>query len=369
MTKVLIVSHAYVVAVNQQKIEALARDKDLKITLLVPNFWKAPLRETPLEKTSDSNYEIISLETYFNGQNDKFLFPFWSLYKLISKVKPDIVHVEEEPWSFSLLEFSMLKKLLGFKLIFFTWENIMRGHNFLRRLVEGFNLNQADGAIAGNSEAKGILDSKGFRKSVIVLPQLGVDIEFFRKKKEKQKKFTVGFIGRLEEQKGIRALLQAIKQLDFSFKLLLIGSGPLKEEIDHFVKDNNLLEEVEVIQGVTHDKIPDYLAKLDVLVLPSITTSVWKEQFGHVLIEAMAGGVPVIGSSSGAIPELIGESGLIFEEGNPTDLVKKIQMLKNNEKLSKELSQKGELRVKDLYTQEKIAKETFRFYQQILGVG
>jgi len=80
---------------------------------------------------------------------------------------------------------------------------------------------------------------------------------------------------------------------------------------------------------------------MDVLVLPSKTMPTWKEQFGRVLIEAMACQVSVIGSSSGAIPEVIGKAGLVFKEGNAADLRAKIEQLKSSPKVRKELAQKG----------------------------
>ena len=161
-------------------------------------------------------------------------------------------------------------------------------------------------------------------------------------------------------------LLDAVKQLPFSYKLLLVGSGSLKEKIDFYIKENNLLDKVDLIQGVTHNRVLSYLNRMDLLVLPSLTTSVWKEQFGHVLIEAMASGVPVIGSDSGAIPEVIADAGLIFKEGEVALLIEKIKKIYENENLREELIKKGLARIKENYTQEKIAAETYRFYQKIL---
>lgn len=161
-------------------------------------------------------------------------------------------------------------------------------------------------------------------------------------------------------------LLDAVKQLPFSYKLLLVGSGLLKEKIDFYIKENNLLDKVELIQGVTHNQVPSYLSRMDLLVLPSLTTSVWKEQFGHVLVEAMVSSVPVIGSDSGAIPEVIGDAGLIFKEGNSNDLAKKIEQFFRNKNLREEMIKKGLEKVKENYTQEKIAAETYNFYQKIL---
>jgi len=366
MVRILISSHSYVVGLNQQKIEALSVIADLKISLVVPKSWKAPLRDTPLEKKTAKTYQIIPLNTRFNGNNDRYFFPFFSLFKIFWMVRPKIVHIEEEPWSVSLLEFSLLSRIFAAKTIFFTWENIERQHKFWYKLFEKINLKLASGAIVGNREAKDLLLKKGFQKPILVLPQLGVNLNSFKREKEKNEKFTIGFVGRFEEQKGVMVLLDAVKQLPFSYKLLLVGSGSLKEKIDFYIKENNLLDKVDLIQGVTHNRVLSYLNRMDLLVLPSLTTSVWKEQFGHVLIEAMASGVPVIGSDSGAIPEVIADAGLIFKEGEVALLIEKIKKIYENENLREELIKKGLARIKENYTQEKIAAETYRFYQKIL---
>jgi len=114
--------------------------------------------------------------------------------------------------------------------------------------------------------------------------------------------------------------------------------------------------------GIPHQDLSKYLSLMDVLVLPSKTMPTWKEQFGRVLIEAMACQVSVIGSSSGAIPEVIGKAGLVFKEGNAADLRAKIEQLKSSPKVRKELAQKGYRRVLDNYTFEKIAVATSHIY-------
>jgi glycosyltransferase involved in cell wall biosynthesis len=105
---------------------------------------------------------------------------------------------------------------------------------------------------------------------------------------------------------------------------------------------------------------------MDVLVLPSQTTPQWKEQFGHVLIEAMACEAPVIGSDSGEIPNVIGDAGLVFKESNADELKHQIQKLAANEALKLSLSQKGRQRALSMYTHERIAEEIFKIYRTIL---
>ncbi len=104
---------------------------------------------------------------------------------------------------------------------------------------------------------------------------------------------------------------------------------------------------------------------LDVLVLPSRTTSVWKEQFGRVLTEAMACKVPVVGSSSGAIPEVIGDAGLVYPEGDIRELAECLRLLMQSRELRGRLSERGYKRVKSLYTQDVIAEKTDALYRRI----
>ncbi len=112
--------------------------------------------------------------------------------------------------------------------------------------------------------------------------------------------------------------------------------------------------------------MPEYLNILDCLVLPSRTRENWKEQFGRVLIEAMACEVPVLGSSSGEIPNVIGEAGAVFPEGDSRQLGKILEDLMKNDIQRKELGKAGSQRVQNNYTQQKIAKDTFDVYSAIL---
>ena len=116
-------------------------------------------------------------------------------------------------------------------------------------------------------------------------------------------------------------------------RLLAVGRGP--EQVNG-----------EVVDGVKPEQVKDYLRQMNVLVLPSLTTPKWKEQFGRALIEAMACGVPVVGSNSGAIPETIGDAGLIVPEGDVAALRAAIIRLKDDAELRAELSRRGLERVK-----------------------
>jgi glycosyltransferase involved in cell wall biosynthesis len=112
--------------------------------------------------------------------------------------------------------------------------------------------------------------------------------------------------------------------------------------------------------------MPNLYAQADVLVLPSRGTPVWKEQYGRVLLEAMACKVPVIGSDSGAIPEVIGDAGMIFKEDDANSLAHCFQRIIGNTALQKDLGERGFKRVTSFFSQQEIARKTNEFYRRIM---
>src|SRR5258708_21269385 len=127
-------------------------------------------------------------------------------------------------------------------------------------------------------------------------------------------------MGRLVPEKGILNLCQALDGLrHLTWKLVIVGAGPLEDVLQKQWKPAFGERLVLLGPGARAD-LPDYLKCLDILVVPSVSTPQWKEQFGYILVEAMASGVGVIGSSSGAIPEVIGNAGLVVAEGDVSSL-------------------------------------------------
>ncbi|MGC8839818.1 MAG: glycosyltransferase, partial [Anaerolineae bacterium] len=167
--------------------------------------------------------------------------------------------------------------------------------------------------------------------------------------------FTIGYAGRLVEQKGLRVLVEALAGLGGEWRLMLCGTGPLKAELQAQLRSLGLAGRVRFQDHVPSEEMSRYLREMDVLVLPSLTRPNWKEQFGRVLIEAMACGVPVIGSDSGEIPHVIGDAGLIFPEGDARALRSLLARLQEEPALRRELAAKGRARVLAHYTQTRIA--------------
>jgi glycosyltransferase involved in cell wall biosynthesis len=176
----------------------------------------------------------------------------------------------------------------------------------------------------------------------------------------------MGYVGRLVEQKGLPLMIEALASLPENCRVVFIGNGPMKDELEAQAIRSGVAERVVFKSGVPTYQIPAEMQQLDVLVLPSLTRPNWKEQFGRVLAEAMLCETAVIGSSSGEIPHLIGDAGLVFQEGNMQELVACVRRLLDDPELGARLAVKGRERVLEYYTQEKIAKQTYEVYKEML---
>lgn len=389
--RILIISHAYVSKYHQEKIEALAKNTDLEIFLMVPEFGiEGGGRKIYLEKKYDPSYKIIPIKMYFSGKWNTYLIKGFRDY--IRKIKPDIIHLEEEYWTNVAWQVARVKEgSPKIKFVLFTWENIYHdwpgeGRNFYQKLrfsifnrIEKKVLRSVDAVIAGNREAVEVLRKKGFGGQVEVLPQFGLNERYFTKKDVEglkmelklEDEFIIGFIGRVNKEKGLEDLIRVGTKPYFTggakmdIKFLIIGDGGYKTEAQRLVRELELEQSVIFLPAVDFNRIVEYYNLMDIMVIPSRTTPQWKEQFGRTIIEAMSCGVPVIGSDSGAIPEVIGEGGLIFKEGNVDDLADKISNTINDGKFRSDLIQKGLRRVQENFTTTIIARRTYEIYNTL----
>jgi glycosyltransferase involved in cell wall biosynthesis len=280
-----------------------------------------------------------------------------------------------------------LNQLLGLKAknVFFTWWNLPYNLKFPVNLLEKYNLTHSHGIISGNQDGAEILRQRGYKGQIKVMPQLGVDESLFSATPQpglatklgiKPGDFVVGFVGRFVQEKGLLTLLDALVNLKDKFwKFLLLGRGPLQSELISKAAENNIQDRIILVESVSHDEVPNYINLMSTLVLPSetnynlknITSVGWKEQFGHVLIEAMACKVPVIGSNSGEIPYVIGDAGLIFPEGDTKALANCIVQLIEKPEFAKKLAEIGYQKAMTQYTNQALAKQQLEFYKQLVN--
>ncbi|MEL6604682.1 MAG: hormogonium polysaccharide biosynthesis glycosyltransferase HpsO [Cyanobacteria bacterium J06614_10] len=388
--KILVASHTYIVDLNCEKLRSLTQiDPQIEVTVVVPKVWNpggVQSKRIEPQPKEEGRFRVVPISNL--SQNNQSLLSFGAdIIPLLRDFQPDIIHVEQGAKSLGYGELITFNRLLRLKAknVFFTWWNLPYEVKFPISWLEAYNLKHTDGLIVGNQDGADILATHGYHGPVIVMPQLGVDESLFRPAQQpalaaqhgiSEGEFVVGFVGRFVEEKGLLTLFKALGKLTTPkpWKLLLLGRGPLKETLEQLAQAQGISDRIIWINSVPHADVPRYINLMDTLVLPSETTyqfktmssAGWKEQFGHVIIEAMACGVPVIGSDSGEIPHVIKSDGLVFPEGNVDALSEKITHLIEQPDQQKALGEKGYQRAMTEYTNRALAKRQIEFYETLL---
>jgi glycosyltransferase involved in cell wall biosynthesis len=278
-----------------------------------------------------------------------------------------VVHIDEEPYNLATSHALRLAQRSGAVATFFSWQNIERQYPPPFAQMERWVLNHVDHAIVGNQEAAEVWRHKGYAGPLDVIPQFGVDPEMFSPAEPhpEEQPFVIGYAGRLVEEKGLDLLIKAVALLPGKWVLRLLGDGPQREALREMAGVYNISGSVSIEPPIPSTEMPAFYHTLDALVLPSRTRPNWKEQFGRVLIEAMACGVPVIGARSGAIPEVIGPAGLLFDEGDAAALRDHLAELLADPTLREALATAGRQRVLKHFTQAQIATQTVDVYRRM----
>lgn len=360
--RITLISKALIVGAYQTKLEAIAAQPGVELAVVVPPFWREGGRIQRLEVAHTRGYRLITAPLVWNGSFHLHYYP--TLGRILRRTRPDICHIDEEPYNLATYLATVAACRMGAKPLFFTWQNLLRHYPWPFRAMEQYVYRQSRAAIAGNLEAVRVLRTKGYTGPVAVIPQFGVDPELFKPAPELHvETFTIGYAGRLVEQKGLMVLLAALALLPGEWRLEICGSGPLEQVLQAELNERGLGARVTFHQQLPSNKMPEFYNQLSVLVLPSLTRPNWKEQFGRVLIEAMACGVPVLGSTSGEIPHVIGAGGIVTPEGDAQALAIQLETLRSNADLRRKLGMAGRERVLAHYTQERIAKATVDIYR------
>ena len=289
----------------------------------------------------------------------------------IRGVQPDIIHAEEEPDSLAALQILTARRLLApnARLIMNTCQNVNRRKRPWVRWVLQRSLAAADAIVCRSVEAASLLRVFGYRKPAPVIPALTLDTGLYYKRQVPRlsEAFTVAFVGRLAPEKGLDTLVQATALLGPPSLLVLAGSGPCQPALAAQAREAGIGDSVRFVGELNFGQVADLLSAADVLVLPSRSTPVWKEQFGRVLIEAMGCELPIVGSDSGSIPGVLDGNGLIFPENDARALAAQLRRLRDSPELRRDLGRRGRECALHDHTPEKRARETMDFYRQLLG--
>jgi len=304
--------------------------------------------------------------------------------------QPDIIHVENEQSSWITCQALLYRRLFAprAKVVLFCWDNLRPEEQTLKtgafEYLSRINRQFVDFFICGNQAGKEILTERGIpAERIAVLPQYGVDPDLFYPYAPERRQscrrqfgvlpgqFAVGFVGRFVEEKGLLDLVEAIGVLrqvsQRAIVLVTAGQGELEDTVRLRCAERGV--SLIVLPSCKYNEIVEVMNALDVLALPSQSRPFWKEQFGRVLIEAMACGTPVIGSDSGEIPNVIGNAGLVFHKRDPGELLRCLSLCCENEPFRLDLRRRGLERVLNSFTNQTIADQTLRIYDLVNRPG
>ncbi len=282
------------------------------------------------------SYAIRPLPVRFNGRYHAYTYR--GLSRTLSALRPDLVHIDEEPFNPAGMQAQLLADRLGARTVFTVLQNLLRRYPPPFSLMEQYNYRRTAHIIACNAAAGEVVRAKGYRGALSQFSVYGVDPDLYlpAERGAPRDGVVIGYIGRLVLYKGLGLLIETLRELPENCRLRLLGAGPDE----------------------------DTLRQLDVLALPSLTRPNWAEQFGRVLIEAMACAVPVVGSSSGEIPNVIGSAGLVVPEGDVEAMRAALARLAADPDLREHYARAGRQRVLGHFTQEHAARRIASVYQQ-----
>jgi glycosyltransferase involved in cell wall biosynthesis len=261
----------------------------------------------------------------------------------VRSFEPDLVDVHEEPYFPAGAQGALAAG--GRPLVMQSCQNIPKRHPVPIRRLRDWVFTRVDGMYPCSGRAAEVLRGWGFGGNIEVVPY-GVEDELFEVRPTGER---IGFVGRLVPEKGLG------DALGFGERLLCVGRGPLEDEAR--------AAGAEVVTARSTDELAQQLERMAVVVIPSRTTPSWKEQFGRVAAEAMAAGVPVVAYASGALPEVIGDAGLLVSEGDRLALQRAVDWAQTR---SRELAERGRTRAWAEFRWETVARRMTRLYTDVL---
>lgn len=369
--RVLRIAHASLTPALRQRERAMVRFfPDIEMEVVTTTRWHEA--GVNVEALDDDLFPVIKARPLFSKHIQLFAYDPWPIISALRRHRPQLIDLNHEPYSIACAEVLTLCRWFAPRAVVTiqTCQNIFHQYPPPFSWFERRALKRASTASICSDTVRDVLIAKGFTKPVAVVP-FGVDVEAFTPRsiaRQVDEPPTIGFVGRMLPGKGLTMLGQALALLrSEKWKALVVGDGPERAEFENILRAHSLLDRVRITGAISFDQIPELYHQMDLLVVPTETTDRIREQFGRVIIEAMASGLPVIGSSCGAIPEVIAGAGLVFAEGDVADLANAIKRMSSDGALRERCAIQGRARVEENYSWEVIARKTYEFFRQTLA--
>ncbi|NKY09163.1 glycosyltransferase [Cellulomonas hominis] len=313
-------SHSAVVTAWRGRERAL-RARGHTVHLLSARRWEEGGRPVDLEPEPDE--DVLGIRTFGRAPN-LFLYDPRPVWRALGRPW-DVIDVHEEPCALATAEILLLRALRRVRTpyVLYTAQNIDKRYPVPFRWWERTALRGAAGVSACNAEAVAVLRRKGLAAPARVIG-LGVEASGAPSAPPSgapvgvATPVRVGYVGRfLAPHKGLDVLLDAVAAHP-RLRLDLAGAGPHEAALRARADRDPALRGRAAFRGhLAGESLAEFYRSVDVVAVPSVAAPGWLEQFGRVAVEAMAAGVPVVASRSGALPDVVGGAGLLVPPGDP----------------------------------------------------
>jgi glycosyltransferase involved in cell wall biosynthesis/GT2 family glycosyltransferase len=339
--RVLRISHSGVVDAWRERERAI-RSRGVDLQLLSAEVWNEGGVPVRLEPRSG---EPVEGARTLGSHPALFVYDPRPLWRALGR-SWDVLDIHEEPFALATAEILALRALRRQRAAYVLYS----AQNLEKRLPAPFRwlqrraLQNAGAVSVCNAAAGAIVERRGFPGRADVIP-LGVDTAAMGEGHQTStaahsSRHTVGYAGRLVAHKGVDVLLEAVAGMPGA-TLRVAGDGPMAGALRERAERPDLAGRVVFLGAVQNEELASFYASLDVLAVPSLTTATWVEQFGRVAVEGMAAGVPVVASDSGALPDVVGEAGLLVAPGDAMVLRAALKEVLDDTELAEELRRRG----------------------------
>jgi glycosyltransferase involved in cell wall biosynthesis len=285
------------------------------------------------------------------------------LKRALAEFRPDLVQLEEPPWSAVAATVVRAAQRLRFRVTLFSSDSLPHPLPLLARLRRDRVLRRAAGVIGGNRLAAALL-SGGGDIPTLVLPQTGVAPPLIADPATRPG-LAIGFVGRLVPERGLDLLFRACLRLSESWRIHVVGVGPAQEELEALAEKLGIAARVTWHGALSRARLAELWPELDCAALPSRTTPHWVEARGRTALEAMAHGLAVVVTASGALPELVGDAGRVVPEEGVDELAGVLREFARDPEARRALGAAARRRVLAHYTDEAIAEGTLAFWRTV----
>jgi glycosyltransferase involved in cell wall biosynthesis/GT2 family glycosyltransferase len=368
--RVLRISHSAVVTAWRGR-EAALRDRGMTVRTLSARRWEEGGRDVDLEPQPGE--DVVGVRTLGRHPN-VFLYDPRPVWRALGE-DWDVLDLHEEPAALATAEVLLLRALRRSRVpyVLYSAQNLAKRYPPPFRWWERGALRHAGAVSVCNSEAGDVLRAKGLTAPAHVI---GLGVEPPEGAGSTQDAGVVGaaapartgYVGRLlAPHKGLDVLLDAA-EADPRLHVAIAGAGPHEAALRRRAAGPALAGRVTFHGHLAGADLAAFYRTLGVLAVPSVPAPGWLEQFGRVAVEAMAAGVPVVASDSGALRDVVGGAGVLVPPGDAAALARALAEVLDDPERAAALSAAGRARAAE-YTWGAVAERYEALYRAALGAA